>query len=249
MEEKTDTKYDKVVRRFKNNHIVIVFLIVFAVIIGLSQFIDAAKSMLNAISIKTPSSESRQDTTPEQLPVQNVEKGKVKAKTAAPISLKDIKGDVVISQNQTGGITAHTVNINKPEKRNIKTSFESIFSELKKHPNAVYRLHYSTNDVESVDLANDIDRVLQEANWKRIHPITRVAGPSFPKGITIFMLNESEEAVTLFNQLWISLGNEGVEGQVCKDLDNIFKIHGYPPVELPKGTNGIVIFIGPNPDN
>lgn len=34
-------------------------------------------------------------------------------KTEKPISIGDVSGDVVISQNQTGGITAHSVNVNE----------------------------------------------------------------------------------------------------------------------------------------
>jgi hypothetical protein len=35
-----------------------------------------------------------------------------------PISVGDVSGDVVISQNQSGGITAHTVNLNKEKELN-----------------------------------------------------------------------------------------------------------------------------------
>lgn len=38
-----------------------------------------------------------------------------KSKKEKPISIGDVAGDVVISQNQTGGITAHSVNINTPQ--------------------------------------------------------------------------------------------------------------------------------------
>ncbi len=166
------------------------------------------------------------------------------------ISIENVNGDVVLSQNQSGGITAHTVTINdKTKKRSINKSIDVIVNELKKYPIAAYRLHYSSSDPEATDLANDIDEILKKANWQRIDPIQRIAGPSLPKGVTIFMLKKAEPMVTLNNQLWTALNNKGVEGQILQDIDNIFKIHGWPPVELPNGRDGVVIFIGPNQED
>jgi hypothetical protein len=43
----------------------------------------------------------------------SVEKKIVDKKEDKPISIGNVSGDVVISQNQSGGITAHSVNINE----------------------------------------------------------------------------------------------------------------------------------------
>lgn len=166
------------------------------------------------------------------------------------ISIGAVGGDVVISQNQTGGITAHTVTINnKIPKRSLKNSIDSIVKELKKYPIAAYRIHYSPNDPETNELANDIDKTLIDAGWQRIDPIKRLGGPNLPKGITVYMLRPEEPMLALTNQLWSALGNKGVEGNVLTDMDNIFKIHGWSPIDLPPGRGGVVIFIGPNPED
>ncbi len=264
MESDKDTKLDKAVKWLKNKSIVVAIIIIVIVIAGLSKFISDGKSIIDALS-PAQSSKINQDSTIENAIVKPIDSGsamhesnpkqfnrkyavKEEAKTEVPIFVKDVTGDVVISQNQQGGITAHTV-ITKPEKRSIKASSITLIDELKKYPVATYRLHYSSYDLESVELANEIDAILQEANWQRIHPIIRMGGHAFQKGVTIFMLKKDQEILALTNQLWYALGNKGVKGEIQTDLDNIFKIDGWSPQELPNGKNGVVIFIGPNPEN
>lgn len=163
---------------------------------------------------------------------------------------EDEKKVSITSYKQSGGITAHTVNLhNRSPRRNLRSSMPVIVEELKKHPVAAYRLHYSPGDTEAHELANDIDRILTEANWQRCDPIQRVGGPTFPEGITVFMLKPVEPIVTFLNYLWEALGRKGLEGQVLQDVDNVFKVHGWPPIELPAGRHGAVVFIGPNPGN
>lgn len=166
-----------------------------------------------------------------------------------PISVKNVSGDVVISQNQSGGITAHTVNINKASKRSISNSISEIVQVLKNYPIAAYRLEYTNSDPEINNLAMDIDKMLIGLNWQRFDPIIRLAGPQHPPGIIIYSLKSAEPIISLANQLWTALGNKGVERQIVTDLDNIFKIHGWPPKEIPADRNGVVIIIGTNPEN
>lgn len=151
----------------------------------------------------------------------------------------------IFSIGQTGGQTAHTIINNKTPKRSILNP-EHIINTLKQYPVATYRLHYSTSDAEAYSLACEIDNILLKSGWEKIDPVQRLAGPSLPEGITIFMLKPSESFVELNNQLWQALGNKGVEGQVLQDVDNIFKVHGYPAIVLPENREGVVIFIGPN---
>ena len=170
-------------------------------------------------------------------------------KRNSDIKIKNVTGDVVVSQNQTGGITAHTVNINKAQKRSIANSIGEISHVLKQYPIAAYRLEYSSSDPENNSLALEIDKLLIGLKWQRFDPVMRIAGPQHTPGITIYMLKQAEPMITLANQLWIALGSKGVEGQIVTDLDNIFKIHGWPPKEIPLDRNGVVIIIGPNPEN
>lgn len=49
-----------------------------------------------------------------------------------PIQFGDVTGDVIISQNQTGGITAHTVYVNKPLPRELNNDDQKALKSLNK---------------------------------------------------------------------------------------------------------------------
>lgn len=68
--------------------------------------------------------------TKDTIRKKNMSMGKKKKenKEEKPISIGDVSGDVVLSQNQTGGITAHTVNVNND--RNISQSVSNEISEI-----------------------------------------------------------------------------------------------------------------------
>lgn len=143
------------------------------------------------------------------------------------INIKDISGNVIVSEYQSGGITAHTLNVTSGLNKRILTSkIKSIIEELKNKPVVAYRLHYSQGDDEVNALANEIDQILSNSSWKKIAPIQRLAGPNLPKGITIFMLKPEEPIITLSNLLWETLGGQGVEGQVLTDVHNVFTFYG-----------------------
>lgn len=144
---------------------------------------------------------------------------------------------------------AHTIVNERIQKRSVENFIFSISDKLKEYPPATYRLHYSSSSTEDSQLANGIDKILKQSGWHALHPIQRLAGPQFPRGITIFMLKPEEPIITLLNELYRVMGNKGVAGNVLQDLDNIFKIHGWDPVNLPDNQKGTVIFIGPNPED
>ncbi|MES2023594.1 MAG: hypothetical protein V4439_02840 [Patescibacteria group bacterium] len=165
------------------------------------------------------------------------------------INIDNISGDVVVSEYQSGGITAHSVYITQGvNKRVLTNKIDNIIEELKKSPVAAYRLHYAPGDDEVNKLTNELNYILSSCGWKKMNPVQRLGGHNLPVGITIFMLKPEEPLTTLVNLLWNALGHQGVEGNVLVDVKNIFTIHGWPPVELPIGMNGAVIFIGSNPD-
>lgn len=162
---------------------------------------------------------------------------------------KDDKTVFVTSYNQSGGITAQTVNVHSaPPKRILKPFLLEMTEELKKYPPATYRMHYSTTDTESFNLANELDSFLASANWERINPIQRLGGPSLPSGITLFMLRAENPGVALANILWQALGNKGVESQILQGIDNVFKVHGWEAIDLRPDRQGVVIFVGPQPE-
>lgn len=169
------------------------------------------------------------------------------------INIQNISGNVVVSENQTGGITAHTVNINNvPKKRDLSSSYLGIIGELKKYPISAYRLHYAPGDPEANNLANQIDDILTKIGWQKIHPVQKIAGLNMEPGINIFILKGrgEETFLALANTLNRALENKGVKAMYGDNLSNIFQIGGWSaPVELPEGRNGVVIFIGPNPEN
>ena len=83
-----------------------------------------------------------------------------------PIFIKNVKGDIVISQNQTGGITAHTINYKTPPRQINQTAADELIVELKKHPPENFRLHSIMNNSESYETAQMIEQILKQAGWK-----------------------------------------------------------------------------------
>lgn len=164
-------------------------------------------------------------------------------------ALKKDSGISITSINQSGGITAHTVNVNKPPKRTIVHSRMKIIEELKKFSAGAYRLHYMSSDTEAANLAHEIDEVLTASGWRKIDPIQRLGGPQLAEGVTVYIIKDVDPPRTLLNHIYHALGERGVQGELLVDVDNVFKVHGWPPVELPGGMEGVVIFIGPNPYN
>lgn len=77
-----------------------------------------------------------------------------------PISLGNVKGDVVISQNQKGGITAHTVNITSEKYQELDSKVKSeVIENLKKlmedysaHPRVLINIESGDNIRHSVAL-------------------------------------------------------------------------------------------------
>lgn len=163
-------------------------------------------------------------------------------------AVKKENGINITSFNQSGGITAHTVNLKAP-KRTIVHSMMEIIAELKKFPVGAYRLHYMSSDTEATNLANEIDEVLAASGWRKIDPIQRIGGPQLPEGVTVYMIKNVDPPVTLLNYIYRALGGRGVQGEVLVGVDNVFKVHGWSPVDLSAGMEGVVILIGPNPDN
>lgn len=168
-------------------------------------------------------------------------------KNVEPISINKVNGDVVISQNQSGGQTAHTIinNVEKP-KRSIKSFEDSIITELRKHPKAAYRFYYNPGTAEVNNLVNELDKVLIQVGWRKVHPFQRLAGPPLPNGITIQFVKQNETNTALVIELMKIPGLE-VKANYVEGVSDVINIPGLPrdyePIE---GVSDILISIGPN---
>ena len=83
------------------------------------------------------------------------------------IDIHDIDGDVVFSKNQTGGITAHTVNFEKPQRKIDEGFKKALLKELSKHvtdERPVKLSIYNGYDSESLNLYNQIKEFLADPN-------------------------------------------------------------------------------------
>lgn len=84
-------------------------------------------------------------------------------KNGTPIKIGNVAGDVIISQNQTGGITAHTVYISKPLPREINDEDKKALGVLNKE----YLISITViMGNESQSYANQIIEFLQSKGYK-----------------------------------------------------------------------------------
>ena len=154
--------------------------------------------------------------------------------------------DVVISQYQSGGQTAHTIiNIEKP-KRSIKGFEDQVLMELKKHPRAAYRFCYNSNYAEVNDLVKELDNVFIQAGWQKLNPLQRLSGPPFPEGITIQFVKQNETNTALVAEL-MKIPGLKVEANYVEGVKDVLNIPGiakdYQPIE---GVSDILIIVGPS---
>jgi len=99
-ETSTNTEKQKIKSIFNNKYVLAIGLI--AAILGILGYFGLRPSNENK------ENHSKINTT--------MEKRKSDSNEKKLISIGEVKGDVVISQNQTGGITAHSVKINEAQK-------------------------------------------------------------------------------------------------------------------------------------
>lgn len=84
-------------------------------------------------------------------------------KKETPIQIGDVTGDVIISQNQKGGITAHTVYVNKPMPRELNNDDQKELKSLNKE----YLISITViMGKESQEYGNQIITFLQSNGYK-----------------------------------------------------------------------------------
>lgn len=132
---------------------------------------------------------------------------------------------IVLSLNQSGGQTAHTIINEGMPQRTIRDAREILVSKLKQYPSQNYQIHLSSGDQEIENLAREIDTALKEAGWTQKGFIYRLVG-FYPPGITI----EIREVNEVFQFLADILQAAGL------------KVHG----NKTPNSQELRIYIGPN---
>lgn len=83
-----------------------------------------------------------------------------------PINIEKVGGDVVISQNQSGGQVAHTINNYGPTKRTITSEIKAkMLVELKKYSGQKIGFASTQGDMEAADFKNILINVFREGGW------------------------------------------------------------------------------------
>jgi hypothetical protein len=221
---------------FQNKYVQLIGLI--SAILGTLSYFgfqpDPKNNIENQNTIKEMSIQDTIKTLKENLKRKNEKAPTIKneyniSEKENPISVENITGDVVISQNQSGGQTAKTIINQIPEKRNILKKEDILKSYLEKAQPAECEIHILMNDLEAYDLAIQIKSVLDNAGWITGSVIKGLGG-YYPPGITITRDKESNASNNLLEGLFLT-GLKNVTGQ-----------------QEFKGSK-IAIYIGPNPDN
>jgi hypothetical protein len=102
------------------------------------------------------------------------------------INISNITGDVIASNNQSGGITAHTVNFEKPQRQIDETFKKELLFELQKHATnerPVVLMVSSGYDAETISLYNQLKAFLlstrinfKDDGFTTFHPSQPVFG-------------------------------------------------------------------------
>ncbi len=138
------------------------------------------------------------------------------------ISIGDVNGDVVISQNQTGGITAGTVNNYNISNIQRSLSNKSDHSKLSQFSNIKVYLHWQADDNETVLFKNSIYQYLLNANWQVIQSAGHTSDSSVQN--VIFDINSTlpnDSTIVLAANMLISIFNENnITAHILKNPDN-----------------------------
>ena len=157
----------------------------------------------------------------------------LKNKEDKPISIGNVTGDVVISQNQSGGITAHTVNIG-PQTRKLTKEQEITFVEyLKNNPKGDIIIEVKGPDKEPNEFANQLEELFKQSGWNiTAHPISLV-GNYDAKGMAL-LVHSKETAPPYINYLYRAFKTIGID------------IHAEIANSRPEGS--LTLVIGYKPD-
>src|SRR5205085_12499018 len=115
-----------------------------------------------------------------------------------------VKGDVVISQNQTGGITAHTVNVGPTHRHLDPGTINQFVSGVNAEPNEKIVLKALMFDVETQNLCREIHEVFKKTGWTIRGPIWE-GDPNGPRDKVYFVAPDAKaqnpSSVLIYNWL------------------------------------------------
>jgi hypothetical protein len=127
-----------------------------------------------------------------------------KKKPEQPIKVENVKGDVVISQNQTGGITAHTVNVGVGYRHLNAETHSQFISALSVEPKEKIVLKALMFDVETQNLCAEIHEVFKKTGWTIRGPIWE-GNPNGPRDKVYFVAPDAKaqntNSVLIYNWL------------------------------------------------
>lgn len=147
-----------------------------------------------------------------------------------PNDLEKATKNIVISINQSGGQTAHTIVNERPSKREISAGNQKrIIDELKKLPPSSFKIWLANGDPEADYISNQIKEVLIQAGWKEKGFVYKLAG-SYKEGVEIAISNDLTPEKQLLANL---LSTAGLDIRANKYNDIV----------------ETTIIVGPNPKN
>lgn len=159
----------------------------------------------------------------------SMKKDDKKTEKEKPISIGDVSGDVVISQNQTGGITAHSVNINTD--RNISPSVSNAISNVLKASNCQITIGALGMGGETEKLANQLLLAAQYSGCKT-NGVNHGIGFEGFNGLQI-QVSQTNPLLNVARSLESILLNASIECSVVYGLSltegNIYLYVGYKP--------------------
>jgi hypothetical protein len=137
--------------------------------------------------------------------------------------------DNVVSQNQSGGQTAHTIYNERPVSRTIKKYQNQLIEELKKIQPIDYDIVVASGDREAYDLAIEIKNAFDSAGWINKRDVNINIGGTYPPGIGI----RRDKATRQSELITLTLYNMGLNARMIPKFEG----------------NNLWIYVGPNPDN
>ena len=140
----------------------------------------------------------------------------------------------IVSINQTGGQTAHTIINNKPLQRSISLDDRNtIIQALRRFPPGNYKIILPVNDPEADVLAKQIQGILMQAGWNETGFHYKILPGNFPLGVKLEYGQVATPSGENLGQILYSLKTLDIKGGIYQDL----------PREL------VQIVVGPNPAN
>ncbi len=128
------------------------------------------------------------------------------------ISIGNVGGNAVISQNQSGGITAHTVNVGPQARKLTKEQKVAFVDYLRNNPKGDIIIEVKGPDKEPNDFANELEELLKQSGWNIRGHMTSLVGNYDAKGMGL-LVHSKESAPRYINSLYRAFKRIGMDIQ------------------------------------